>query len=64
MSVDYPRAWEIARATEAERHHPKCSYRKSGGAFLCDCEVLTQHPEYRDDVLQSSRVYVEELGEG
>lgn len=64
MSVDYPRAWEIARATGFEHHHPKCSYRKSEGAFLCDCEVLTEHPEFKDDELQSSKVYVIELGDG
>lgn len=54
MSVDYPRAWEIARATAFEQHHPKCSYRTQQGGFLCDCEVLTKHPEYQDDVLQTA----------
>lgn len=55
MSVDFPRAWEIARATPMEQHDPKCSYRQlGGGGLLCDCAVLTQHPEYLDDVLQTA----------
>ncbi len=45
MSVDYPRAWEIARAVKPASHHPQCSFRLSEGGFLCDCDVLTQHPE-------------------
>lgn len=61
MSVDYPRAWEIARAAPFEKHHPKCSYRKTAGGFLCDCAVLTEHLDYKDDVLQSSKVYCEAL---
>jgi hypothetical protein len=44
MGVDYPRGWEIARATPMARHGPACSYRT--GALLCDCPVLTAHPEY------------------
>lgn len=54
MSVDYPRAWEIARATDFEQHHPKCSYRTHRGGFLCDCTVLTRHPEYQDDVFHGA----------
>jgi len=54
MSVDYPRAWEIARATPFEEHHPECSYRTQKGGFLCDCDVLWQHPEYRDEILQGA----------
>lgn len=49
MSVDYPRAWEIARASRAEDHDPRCSYRTEDGGFLCDCHVLTAHPEYLAD---------------
>lgn len=64
MSVDYPRAWEVARATKPEKHHPKCSFRVTNGGFLCDCAVLTEHPEYKDDTMQSSKVYNEELGDG
>lgn len=51
MSVDFPRAWEIANATLATDHDPACSYYRSTGALLCDCVVLTGHPEYTDDVL-------------
>lgn len=52
MSVDFPRAWQIARATPAEHHNPKCSYRVGDGGLLCDCEIVTQHSEYLDDILQ------------
>ena len=54
MSVDFPRAWQIARATPAEDHDPRCSYAQTSGAILCDCRVLTEHPEYLDDVLQGA----------
>lgn len=55
MSVDFPRAWQIARAVPpAEHPHPKCSFRQTGGGLLCDCEVLTEHPEYVEaDVLHA-----------
>ena len=46
MSVDFPRAWEIARSVPAEDHDPRCSYAQTSGALLCDCHVLTSHPEY------------------
>jgi hypothetical protein len=54
MSVDYPRAWEIARAAPLESHHSKCSFSVSKGGILCDCDVVYRHPEYLDDVLQTS----------
>lgn len=44
--VDFPRAWEIARSVPPQEHpHPKCSFRQTGGALLCDCSVLMEHPE-------------------
>lgn len=46
--MDFPRAWAIARAVPYEEHEEKCSYRTETGAFLCDCKVLTEHPEYGD----------------
>ena len=46
MGVDYPRAFEICRATPREQHDPACSYRTEDGAVLCDCAVITAHPEY------------------
>ena len=52
MSVDFPRAWEITRATAPEYHDTNCSYRTNDGCFLCDCHVLMQHPEVTDDILQ------------
>ncbi len=53
MSVDFPRAWEIARAVTPAEHDWRCSFALTAGAILCDCHVLTQHPEYTDDVLQT-----------
>lgn len=47
--MDFPRAWAIARGTDFFRHDPKCSYAISKGGVLCDCHVLTQHPEYMED---------------
>lgn len=46
--IDYPRAWEIARAAPINEHDPRCSYRQCGGGILCDCLVLTGSPEYTD----------------
>jgi hypothetical protein len=47
--IDYPRAWQIARAAPMDEHHPRCSYRQCSGGMLCDCPVLTSHPEYVAD---------------
>ena len=44
--MDYPRAWQIAREAPMDRHHPKCSFRQTAGGLLCDCDVITKHPEY------------------
>ena len=54
MSVDFPRAWQIARTVSAASHDPECSYALTHGAILCDCHVLTAHPDYVDDVLQTA----------
>lgn len=51
MSMDFPRAWQLCRATPAEQHHERCSYRTDG--LLCDCEVVMQHPEKLDDVIHT-----------
>lgn len=48
MSVDIPRAWQIARSQPINLHEEKCSHRQMGERFLCDCEILTSHPEYQD----------------
>lgn len=48
MAVDFPRAWQIARATPIADHHFLCSYRVSQGGVLCDCDVLIKHHEYTD----------------
>jgi hypothetical protein len=70
MSVDFPRAWQIIRASRPEDHHPNCSYVVSS-CFLCDCGLLRRHPEYQDDILQgidgipcNERVYIMERLEG
>ncbi len=44
--MDFPRAWEISRATPVDDHDPRCSYRQHTGGFLCDCHVITAHPEH------------------
>jgi hypothetical protein len=46
MSVDYPRSWEITRASNMDDHHDECSWRVAG--MLCDCDVLMKHPETLD----------------
>lgn len=53
MSVDFPRAWEISRSVDIEKHHEKCSFRTTNGVLLCDCDVLFKHPEYLDNILQT-----------
>nr|WP_267906673.1 phage Gp37/Gp68 family protein [Luteolibacter pohnpeiensis] len=40
--IDFPQAWEIAKSAPSAQHDPLCSYRKSGGGILCDCDVLTK----------------------
>lgn len=44
--IDYPTAWKIARRTESEYHHNRCSFNATSGVILCDCDVLTKSPEY------------------
>lgn len=54
MSVDFPRAWEIARQTPEDEHGLLCSYRQTRGAVLCDCRVLTEHEEFKDGGLHTT----------
>lgn len=49
MSVDFPRAWQITKATPPNQHHEECSFRTCG--MLCDCSVLMNHPEILDTPL-------------
>lgn len=51
MACDLPRAWEIANATRLADHSPDCAYQRTIGVLLCDCHVLTGHPEYAAPVL-------------
>jgi hypothetical protein len=60
MSVDFPRAWQIARSVPWQEHDIDCSFFLTDAAILCDCPILTQHPDYIDDVLQSAEVAPEE----
>lgn len=48
MSLDFPRAWQLARAVDFSDHHPACSFVKTRGGILCDCDVINQHPEFLD----------------
>lgn len=50
MSIDFPRAWEIAATVAPEYHHNECSYNVSRGGVLCDCDVIHRHPEYTDKI--------------
>jgi hypothetical protein len=36
------------------QHHAKCSFSQTDGGLLCDCEVITKHPEYLDEILQTT----------
>lgn len=47
--MDFPTAWSIARQTPPENHHHQCSLNVTSGALLCDCVVLTGHPEYHTE---------------
>lgn len=47
--MDFPTAWAIARETPVGEHDPRCSYAQTTGGLLCDCEVLTRHPQYLED---------------
>lgn len=57
--MDFPAAWAIARATEPEYHHNKCSFNVTSGALLCDCDVLFKHPQYVADYGPSSEAATE-----
>lgn len=48
MSIDIPRAWEIARSVSPEYHHNACSFNVTNGGVLCDCDVIYKHAEYLD----------------
>jgi hypothetical protein len=62
VTCDFPRAWEIASATPVAGHDLCCSYRVTIGAMLCDCPVLTGHPEYADEVLHGRGGAVRTVG--
>ena len=55
MSVNFPRAWQIARSVPISTHNSKCSYFISKGGILCDCEVLTTNLEYTNNMLLYGR---------
>jgi hypothetical protein len=47
--MDFPTAWEIAGAAPLDDHDTRCSYVQTSGGLLCDCHVLTRHPQYIAD---------------
>lgn len=51
VSIGYGRAWEITQGTRLKDHDPLCAYQRTIGVLLCDCEVLTGHPEYTGSVV-------------
>jgi hypothetical protein len=55
VSIDFPRAWELARSTAPEDHHPECSYAVTGGAFVCDliCPVISENREFGCEAMHS-----------
>lgn len=52
MSVDFPRAWQIAKSADINEHDEKCSFFITQGGLLCDCHILSTHPESKDNILQ------------
>lgn len=38
--MDYPAAWAFVRETNPTDHHERCSWRRTNGALLCDCDVI------------------------
>jgi len=49
MSIDFPRAWQLAHQSKPEDHDKNCSYINPGG-FLCDCAYLHNHPDQQADI--------------
>lgn len=48
MSIDFPRAWEIAKTVAPEYHHNDCSFNVTKGTILCDCDIVYKNAEYLD----------------
>lgn len=44
--MNFSRAWEISRSVPWKEHNVRCSAYQCEHGMLCDCEVLTTHPEY------------------
>lgn len=51
MAIDFPRAWQIVKASKVRDHHLECSYLASEGCVLCDCDVIYKHPEVFLDIM-------------
>lgn len=45
--MDYPEAWAFVKDSPPWKHHPKCSYRQTNRALLCDCAYLMDEYERR-----------------
>lgn len=48
MSVDFERAWQISKDVPIDAHSLLCSFFKTDGSLLCDCDVLMGHREVCD----------------
>ncbi|ANA85454.1 hypothetical protein BOWSER_59 [Gordonia phage Bowser] len=53
--MDFPTAWAFVKTTHCIDHDPRCSFRQTCGAVLCDCHVLN------DEV---ARVEAAAMGDG
>ncbi|GAA0853429.1 hypothetical protein ACFQVD_26560 [Streptosporangium amethystogenes subsp. fukuiense] len=47
--MGFPTVWEIAGEAPLDAHEARCSYVQTSGGLLCDCPVLTRHPQYLAD---------------
>lgn len=55
--MDFPRAWQIANASQDAEHDPHCSFIVGERGLLCDCHVITQHPEYQQNTTLDGAPY-------
>lgn len=55
--MDFPRAWQLARASQNSDHDPRCSWIVGEHGLLCDCHVLTKHPEYEQNTTVDGEPY-------
>lgn len=56
--MDFPRAWQIANASQDSEHDPRCSFIVGERGLLCDCHVITKHPEYQQNTTLDGAAFV------